>query len=97
MAGENRYRVETVYQAGQILKTIADFKRPIGSSEVAKELGITLNTAFRMCLTLEELGFLKQVGEKYDLGMGLALFWARKKSMLEGERTGIEKDLIELG
>jgi DNA-binding IclR family transcriptional regulator len=86
-----------VYQAGQILKTIADFKRPIGSSEVARELGITANTAYRMCVTLEELGFLKQVGDKYDLGMGLALFWARKKAILEGERVGIEKQLVELG
>jgi len=97
MAEGNRYRIEAVYQAGQILKTISEIKRPLGSSEVAKELGITDNTAYRMCVTLEEIGFLKQVGCKYDLGMGLALFWARKKAMLEGERNSIEKQLTELG
>jgi hypothetical protein len=97
MADANRYRIETVQQAGQILKTVADNKTPLGASEVAKILGITTNTAFRMCVNLAEMGFLKQVGDKYDLGMGLALFWARKKAMLEGERTGIEQQLTELG
>lgn len=97
MTEGNRYRIEAVYLAGQILKTISEIKRPLGSAEVARELGITVNQAFRMCMTLEELGFLKQVGDKYDLGMGLALFWARKKAMLEGERTGVERQLSELG
>ncbi len=97
MADATRYRIETVNQAGQILKHVADAKGAVGSTEVAKALGITGNTAFRMCVTLEELGFLKQVGDKYELGMGLALFWARKKAMLEGERTGIENQLLQLG
>lgn len=96
MADPNRYRIETVFQAAQILKVIANLKNPVGTSEVARMLGITLNTAFRMCVTLEEIGFLKQVGDKYDLGMGLALFWARKKAMLERERGKIEADLMSL-
>ena len=97
MADLTRYRIETVFQAGQILKAIADAKGAVGSSEVAKTLGITANTAYRMCVTLEELGFLAQIGDKYELGMGLALFWARKKAMLEGERACIETQLMELG
>lgn len=97
MAEGNRYRIEAVYQAGQIIKTIANLKEPAGPSDVAKQLGITVNTAYRMCVTLEELGFLTQIGDKYNLGMGLALFWARKKAMLEGERIGIERKLTELG
>jgi len=97
MLKENRYRIEAVHQAGQILRAVAENKGAIGSSDIAKNLGITVNTAFRMCVTLEELGFLKQVGDKYDLGMGLALFWARKKAMLEGERAGIDRDLELLG
>lgn len=97
MADGTRYRIETVHQAGEILKYIADAKGVVGSADVAKALGITTNTAFRMCVTLEEIGFLKQVGDKYDLGMGLALFWARKKARLEGERDGIQQDLAALG
>jgi len=93
----SRYRIETVHQAGRILKHIAESKGAVGSSDVATALGITGNTAFRMCVTLEELGFLQQVGDRYELGMGLALFWARKKASLEGERISIERDLAELG
>lgn len=96
MADATRYRIETVNQAGQILKYIAEAKGPVGSGEVAKALGLSPNTAFRMCITLEEMGFLKQVGDRYDLGMGLALFWARKKSRLEGERASIDRDLASL-
>lgn len=92
----DRYRIETVFQAGQILKAVADAKGAVGPSDVSKILGIKVNTAFRMCVTLEELGFLKQIGDKYDLGMGMALFWARKKAILEGERVGIENQLMEL-
>lgn len=97
MKDKNRYRIEAVYQAGQVLRTVADHKGLVGASEIAASLGIKVNTAFRMCITLEELGFLKQVGEKYELGMGLALFWARKKATLEGERDGIDRDLTQLG
>lgn len=98
MAAETgRYRIEALFEAGQILKAIAENKNPLGASEVASILGITPNKAYRMCVTLEEMGFLKQVSDKYDLGMALALFWARKKAMLEGERTGIDRQLDELG
>lgn len=93
---ENRYRIESIYQAGRILKTVADSRCALGPSEIAKNIDITANTAFRMCVTLEELGFLKQVGDKYDLGMGLALFWARKKSGLEVEKSRIEAELESL-
>ncbi|MCE5265699.1 MAG: helix-turn-helix domain-containing protein [Deltaproteobacteria bacterium] len=94
---ENRYRIETVYQAGQILKAVANAKEPVGAADLAKDLGLTHNTAYRTCLTLEELGFLRMIGDRYELGMGLALFWARKKASLETEKTGIEGQLTELG
>lgn len=97
MAKDGRYRIESVFQAGQVLRAVAESKGAVGSTELAASLGMTVNTAFRMCATLEELGFLKQVGEKFELGMGLALFWARKKATLEGERESIERDITELG
>lgn len=97
MAKDNRYRIESVFQAGQVLRAVAESKGAVGPTEIATSLGITVNTAFRMCATLEELGFLKQVSEKFELGMGLALFWARKKAALESERVTIERDITQLG
>jgi len=97
MKDKNRYRIEAVYQAGQVLRTVADHKGLVGASEIAGSLGIKVNTAFRMCVTLADMGFLKQVGDKYELGMGLALFWARKKASLASERETIEQNLNQLG
>ncbi|MFA7465319.1 MAG: helix-turn-helix domain-containing protein, partial [Syntrophales bacterium] len=82
--------------AGQVLNAVADAKEPIGPSEIARESGVSVDTAFRMCATLEELGFLQQIGDRYQLGMGLALFWARKKASLEGEKSRVERDLDSL-
>ncbi len=93
MEKENRYRIETVHQAGQVLKTVANSKEPMGAIAIAKSLDIKSNTAFRICQTLDEIGFLKQVGDRYELGMGLALFWARKKASLETKREAVESDL----
>jgi DNA-binding IclR family transcriptional regulator len=36
--------------------------------------------------TLEDLGFVSTVGDRFRLGMGLALFWARVKSTLRRRR-----------
>lgn len=96
MDKSNRYRIEAVYQAGHVLKAVAESKGAVGPSDIASNLGIKVNTAFRMCVTLEGIGFLKQIGDKYELGMGLALFWARKKAMLEGERDNVSRDLASL-
>ncbi len=92
----NKYRIETVYVAGEILRAVANSREPLGAAEIGKLCGINTNMAFRQCATLEELGFLKSAGDRYDLGMGLALFWARKKSRLEGERDRVDRDIKDL-
>ena len=66
-SNKNRYRIETVHQAGQVLKLVANSRTPMGSAEIGKALGMTANAAFRMCATLEEVGFLKEAGGKYEL------------------------------
>ncbi len=94
---ENRYRIKAVYTAGLVLGEIANSPGPISSAEIAAALDIDQNMAFRQCCTLEELGFARQNGDKkFELGMKLALFWARKKSSLEGKRDKIDSDLRTL-
>ncbi len=94
---ENKYIIRAVKQAMQVLETVANNREPMGSAEIAKALGISGNMAFRQCVTLEESGLLRMVGDKkFDLGMKLAIFWARKKSRLEGERDAIARNLEEL-
>lgn len=89
MGDNSRYRIKAVCTAAAILTAVANSRAPMGSKEIAKAIDIDPNAAFRQCVTLDELGFLKEEGGKFVLGMGLALFWARKKSHLEGERGKI--------
>ncbi len=100
MAGDRcdmyeEYRVNAVFRAGRILKIVAASKEPMTSGQIAEAVEISSDIAFRTCITLEELGFLNLIGEAYELGMGLALFWARKKATLEADRDRIDK-AIEL-
>ena len=90
---ENRYRIAAVYQAGQIRKLIANSREPLGPADIAARLSISVNMAFRMCATMEELGDLEQVGGKYRLGMGLALIWARVRAEREEVRQHAADDL----
>jgi len=93
---KKRYRIETIIQAGQVLKAIADAKEPLGVSEVSKITGVKPNTVFRILVTLEEVGFVRAIGEKYELGMGAALLWSRYKANREALRAKIDRELKEL-
>jgi DNA-binding IclR family transcriptional regulator len=93
----NRYRIQNIYDAMQILKIISESKEPLATGEIAKALGLTMNTAFRMCETLKEPGFLQEIGGKYQIGMQMMLFWAKSKAKLESERDRIDKILAAFG
>jgi DNA-binding IclR family transcriptional regulator len=94
----DRYVIESVRKAGEILKFIAKSREPVAPAQLALEVeDLTSNTAYRMCVTLESLGWLNQVGERYELGMGLGLFWARKKATLESDRERINRAIDLLG
>lgn len=86
MSEENRYRIEAVYRAGKILETVANSREPMGAAEIGAALSIDTNMAFRQCSTLVELGLFQQLGDKFELGMKMALYWAKKKSRLEAVR-----------
>jgi DNA-binding IclR family transcriptional regulator len=92
----NRYRVDTLFQGGEILKVIANSREPLGSEEIARRMDLTPNKAFRLCATLEELGFLEEIGNKFELGMGLALLRARKRASLMAQRDQLEQKITSL-
>lgn len=94
---DSRYRIESVWQAGEVLKAVANSREPMTAAEIGKACGLKSNTAFRQCVTLEECGFLKRVGDRFELGMGLALFYARYRSTREALRDKIGRELDELG
>ncbi len=89
-------RIEAVRKAGEILKFLANEKEPVSGQEIARAVNIPVGTVMCHMITLEELGFVVSVGERFNLGMALALIWARVKSSLEVEKERIEKNLNDL-
>ncbi|MFB3926391.1 MAG: helix-turn-helix domain-containing protein [Syntrophales bacterium] len=89
-------RIETVKKAGEILKYLAEQKEPAPAKQIAQEVNLPVGTAMCHLATLEDLGFAMSVGDRFKLGMGLALFWARVRSGLEADRARIDQDIKSL-
>ena len=96
MGDSTRYHIKAVSTADAVLTAVANSREPMGSKEIAAATGIDPNAAFRQCETQVALGWLKEEGGKFVLGMKLALIWAKKKSHLEGEREKIGSALHTL-
>ena len=88
--------IETVRKAGEILKFLAGQKEPVSGADIARAVGLPQGTTMCHLATLEEIGFVRTVGEKFELGMGAALLWSRYKSNREALRDKINKELEEL-
>ncbi len=92
----NRYRIDAVYNAGKIIEIISNSREPVAASELAAQINVSDNTAYRMCQTLEELRILESIGKKFILGMALAHCWARYKSRREAECVKMQTELKNL-
>jgi DNA-binding IclR family transcriptional regulator len=96
MIAKSCRKIEVLVAAHAIMGYVGAAKEPVSVTDVARATGLSVDSCFRQMGTMEELGWVRKIGDAYLLGMGLALIWARKKSMLEGERDGIDKDLKSL-
>lgn len=65
-----RYRIRAVERALILLKTFLGPKTDLGAAEISKRVALDPSTTFRMLVTLEEHGFVKQdpASGKYRLG-----------------------------
>ena len=88
--------VEAVRKAGEILKFLAHQKEPVPGAVIGKAVGLATGTVMCHLATLEEMGFVRRIGDGYELGMGAALLWSRYKANREAQRAQIEKELEEL-
>ncbi|WP_298434469.1 helix-turn-helix domain-containing protein [Geobacter sp.] len=96
MAGDSYRRIEAVTKALEVLEFLATQKEPITGPDIAR--AVQLPTATVMChlVTLQDKNFVRQVGGGFELGMGAATIWARKKALLEGQRDRISKNIQTL-
>lgn len=90
-------RIAAVELTIRILKMLAEQKQAVSGKEVSRALDESHGTLMCHLATLEDAGFVRKVGDHFELGMELALFWARKKSQLESvvATTRDELNLLE--
>lgn len=96
MAAKSCRKIEVLVAAHAILEFLQGCKEPIKPAEIAKATNLTTDTVFRQVGTMEELRWVEKIGEGYVLGMGLAVIWARRKSLAEGKIESATKELNEL-
>ncbi len=90
-------RIEAVKKAGEILKYLANQKKAVNGPAIATAVNLPVGTVMCHLATLEDLGFVESIGDRFVLGLGVGLFWSRMKSNLEAQKARIEQDLDRLG
>jgi len=86
-------RIEAVSKTCQIIDVLAMQNGPITGPDIARVMDIALGTVMCHLVTLEDAGFVQQIGGSYQLGMKLSVYWARRKSNLESEIVQKQQDL----
>ena len=90
-------RIAAVKTTVAILRHLADQKGPVSGQDVARAVDAPHGTVMCHLATLEDERLVRAVGGVWELDMGLALFWARKKSQLHGQVERATADLSQLG
>ncbi|HAR49531.1 MAG TPA: hypothetical protein DCR81_05410 [Smithella sp.] len=93
MAAKSCRKIEVLMSTDAILNFIAESKEPVPAAEIAKAVNLTTDSVFRQIGTMEELGWVRKIGDGYTPGMRLAVIWARVKANTEGQIDKLKQDL----
>ncbi len=74
-----RSGTQSIERAIALLECVGASERPLGLSEIAREVGLTPSTTHRLLRALIVAGYVEQepMGEQYRLGMGIAVLGQR--------------------
>ena len=86
-------RIGAVKTTLNILRFLADQKEPVSGNVVAAALGMPHGTCMCYLATLDDDGVVRQTGDCFELGMGMAMFWAKVKSKKEAEKQNINREI----
>lgn len=90
-------RIEAVRVSVNILRFLGEQKELISGQDVAKAMELPHGTVMCHLSTLEDEHLVRCVGGAWELDMGMAMFWARKKAQLATRIARDTKDLQQLG
>jgi DNA-binding IclR family transcriptional regulator len=90
-------RIAAIKVTVSILRYLADQKQAVSGQDVSRAVDVPHGTVMCHLATLEDEHLVRSVGGAWELDMGLALFWARKKAQLQGtiERATDELNRLE--
>ena len=97
MAQTSYKRIDAVTRALEVLEFLATQKEAVTGPDIARAVQQSTGTVMCYLITLQDKNFVRQVGGGFELGMGAATIWARKRSLLEGQRDRINRDITTLG
>ncbi len=80
----------------EMLRFLAEQRDPVSGKAVADALRMPYGTTMGYLATLDDCGMVRKIGDAYELGMGMAMFWAKTKARKEAERQRIADDLAAL-
>jgi DNA-binding IclR family transcriptional regulator len=89
-------RIAAIKITVAILRYLADQKQPVSGQDVARSVDVPHGTVMCHLATLEDERLVRSVGGAWELDMGLALFWARKKAQLQGTIDRASDELKQL-
>lgn len=89
-------RIAAIRVTVAILRHLADQKQPVSGQDVARAVEAPHGTVMCHLATLEDERLVRSVGGAWELDMGLALFWARKKAQLKGQIERATDELNQL-
>jgi DNA-binding IclR family transcriptional regulator len=89
-------RIKSVQTTFEILEYLAECREPVTGSQVAEGCGLPFPTVMCHLASHQDKGYVQTIGDKYKIGMKLAVFWARMKSAKESDLQGIQDDLQAL-
>jgi len=90
-------RIAAVKTTIDIIRHLADRREPASGADVASGMSLQYGTVMCHLTTLEDSGMVRRIGDHFELGDGMALLWARKKSQLQAQRDCINNTLSAIG
>ena len=89
-------RIGAVKTAFSILQFLSDQKQPVSGKEISLALNMKYDTAMCYLASLEDVQYVRQNREKYEIGQGIAYIWARYKANIEGKIGRLTDELHQL-
>lgn len=90
-------RIGAVKTAAAVLKCLARQKGPVPASQVAAELGLPAGTVACHLASLEDEGLTRAIGDRWELAIGMALFWASYTGRARAQVERLSAELHDLG